>query len=184
MAQPTRSRQNLRLDVLKKLDPISEPKSSSCTSDADSRTVLNDTALTPLGHDEDYVGSYIYVRSQPDLESLTTMNDSGGISSSDLTVTVTSGSVFLAGDGLSFGVGAELMRIASINGNVLTIVRGIQDTTPTSHADGLAANVVGPAVGEIARVEDVDFSGTTSQLTITQALSASLVYGQEYERHR
>ena len=35
MSRPTRSRQDLRLDVLGKIDPVSEPKESACTSDSD-----------------------------------------------------------------------------------------------------------------------------------------------------
>lgn len=60
MAQPTRSRQDLRVDVLKKIDPLAAVRDSSTTS-AGSTTTLVDTALSPSAESEDYVGSWIYV---------------------------------------------------------------------------------------------------------------------------
>lgn len=108
MAQPTRSRQSLRLDVLKKLDPTSEPKSSACTADG-SITTLVDSKLAPAAQSEDFVGDWIYIRSTP------------------------------AG---------------------------------------------GPAIGEIARVTNVTFSGSNSILTVAPAFSLLTKATQEYERHR
>ena len=59
MAQPTRTRALLRVDVLKKIDPISEPKTS--TSTGGSTTTLQDTELAPAAESEDFVGDWIYV---------------------------------------------------------------------------------------------------------------------------
>ncbi|KKN25157.1 hypothetical protein LCGC14_0887660 [marine sediment metagenome] len=108
MAQPTRSRASLRVDVLKKIDPISEPKTSTTTSGGSTTTLL-DSLLAPAAESEDFVGDWIY--------------------------------------------------IAEKQGS-------------------------GPEVGEIARVTDVDFSGSTSTLTLAPALTATLESGADYERHR
>lgn len=42
----------------------------------------------------------------------------------------------------------------------------------------------GPAVGEIARVTNVNFSGTNSQFTLAPALSLAIQTGTDYEIHR
>jgi hypothetical protein len=93
---------------VKKLDPVSEPKSSTTTS-AGSTTTLNDTLLAPAAESEDFVGDWIYIRE--------------AVSS-------------------------------------------------------------GPAIGEITRVTDVDFAGTTSQLILAPAVTATIQSGTDYERHR
>ena len=108
MAQPTRSRANLRVDVLKKIDPVSEPKTSTTTSGGSTTTLL-DSLLAPAAESEDFVGDWIY--------------------------------------------------IAEKQGS-------------------------GPEVGEIARVTAVDFSGSTSTLTLAPALTATIESGMDYERHR
>ena len=108
MAQPTRTRAQLRVDILKKIDPVSEPKTSSTTSGGSTTTLL-DSLLAPGAESEDFVGDWIY--------------------------------------------------IAEKQGS-------------------------GPEVGEIARVTAVDFSGSTSTLTLAPALTATLETGADYERHR
>ncbi|KKL75630.1 hypothetical protein LCGC14_2052980 [marine sediment metagenome] len=185
MAQPTRARQDLRLDVLKKLDPVSEPKSSSCTSDSDSLTVLKDTLLAPGAESEDYVGDWIYVRSQPTaVASGSTVV--GAHNTTVTTLAVDDGTDFTVGDGIQVTVSSvtETMRVTVIASNNLTVVRGIQGSTAVSMSGGETVNIVGPAIGEIARVTAVGFSGTNSQLTTAPDFSASLVDTQEYERHR
>lgn len=189
MSRPSRARQDLRLDVLKKLDPVSEPKTSSCTSDSDSLTVLIDTILAPASQAEDFVGDWIYVRSQAAaVDSATNINEGGQFSATDVTLTVQDGTKFTVGDGIQFSATAtaagEICRITGISTHDLTLVRGIQSTTATTHEDADNVFIIGPAIGEIARVVNVDFSGTTSTLTLAPGFSASLVSGQEYERHR
>jgi hypothetical protein len=180
----------LRPDVVKKIDPVSEPKLSSCTSDSDSLTVLIDTLLAPGAESEDYVGDYIYVRSQPiAVDSTTDINEGAQFSATDTELTVDSNSVFKAGDGIQFSATAtatgEICRIASVDSaNKLTIVRGIQGTTASTHEDNDNVFIIGPAVGEIQRVTAVTFSGTNSKLTVAPGFSASLISGAEYERHR
>jgi hypothetical protein len=61
LAQPTRSRADLRLDVLKKIDPVSEPKLSTTTA-IGSTTTLKDSLLAPAAESEDFVGDWIYIR--------------------------------------------------------------------------------------------------------------------------
>ena len=183
MSQPTRARQDLRLDVLKKLDPTSEPKSSSCTSDSDARTVIKDTALAPLGQGMDYRGYWAYIRSQPTkVDSTRTVNESP-FAAGDTTLTVSSSTGILVGDGLQ--IEDEIIRVTTVtDGTTLEVVRGIQGTTDASHATGLAIYIIGPAVGEIASVVNVEFGSTNSYLTVKLAFSASPVDTQEYELHR
>jgi len=185
MAQPTRARQDLRLDVLKKLDPVSEPKGSACTADADARDTLVDASLAPAAQSEDYVGDYIYVRSQPAAVASGSTVD-GAHNNSTTTLSVTDGTDFTVGDGIQVTVAAvvETMRVTVIATNDLTVVRAIQGSTAVTMAGGETVNIIGPAIGEIARVSNVDFSGTTSELTVGLSFSCSLVDTQEYERHR
>ena len=183
MSQPTRSRANLRIDVLKKVDPISEPKTSSTTSDSDSLAVLKDTLLAPGAESEDYVGDWIYVRSQPTKVDSGANTNENPFAAADTTLTVDDSSFFTVGDGIQ--IEDEICRVVTVtDGTTLEVVRGIQGTTDTSHATGTDIYIIGPAIGEIVRVTAVGFSGTNSQLTTAPDFSASLVSGQEYERHR
>ena len=187
MAQPTRARQDLRLDVLKKLDPTSEPKSSACTANSDALTVIKDTVLAPAAQSEDFVGDWIYIRSQPTAVATATPSTvDGAHNNSTTTLVVTAGTDFLAGDGIQVTVATvtETMRVTGISTNDLTVVRAIQGSTAVTMAGSEAITIVGPAIGEIARVTNVDFSGSTSTLTIAPGFSASPMDTQEYERHR
>ena len=171
------------------MDPVSEPKSSSTTSDSDSLTLLIDTLLAPSAESEDFVGDWIYVRSQPiAVDSAADINEGGQFSASDVTLTVDDGTKFTVGDGIQFSATAtatgEICRVTAIATNDLTVVRGIQGTTATTHEDSDNVFLIGPAIGEIARVTAVDFSGSTSSLTLAPGFSASLIGGAEYERHR
>ena len=178
------------MDVLKKLDPVSEPKSSSTTSDSDSLTVLIDTILAPAAESEDFVGDWIYVRSQAAaVDSTANIDEGGQFSATDTTLTVTSSTPFTVGDGIQFSATAtaagEICRVVTItDGTTIEIVRGIQSTTATTHENADNIFLIGPAIGEIARVTAVDFSSTNSKLTLAPGFSASLISGAEYERHR
>ncbi len=48
------------MDVLKKLDPVSEPKTSTTTSGGSTTTLL-DSLLAPAAESEDFVGDWIYI---------------------------------------------------------------------------------------------------------------------------
>jgi len=69
------------------------------------------------------------------LPGTTTMNDSGGISNSDTTMTVTDGTIFMVGDVIN--VESEYMLVTAVSGNDLTITRAYGGTTAASHADAL-----------------------------------------------
>ena len=189
MTLPSRARQDLRLDVLKILDPISEPKSSSATSDSDSLTVLIDTLLAPMAQSEDYVGDYIYVRTQPiGVDSTANIDEGGQFSASDTTLTVTSSTPFAVGDGIQFSAtgtaAGEICRVITItDGTTIEIVRGIQGTTASTHENADNIFIIGPAVGETAQVTNVTFGSSNSKLTVEPGFSASLISGAEYERH-
>ncbi|KKL48338.1 hypothetical protein LCGC14_2326520, partial [marine sediment metagenome] len=103
------------------------------------------------------------------------------------TLTVQDGTKFTVGDGIQFSATAtasgEICRVTAIATNDLTIVRGIQSTTATTHENSDNVNIVGPSVGEIARVIDVAFGGANSKLTVAPGFSASLVSGTDYEVH-
>ena len=193
MALPTRTRRLIRQDVVKKYyrghDIVVSTTTSASTAGSTATTTLVDTALSPAAESEDYRRAYIYVSTQPTaVDSTTTMNDAGGISAADTDVTVADGTLLAIGDGIQFGatvttLDAEIMRITNIAGNVVTITRAIQGTTAATHATALKVWTIGPAVGEIVRVTNVSFAGTTSQLTFLPALSCRLRSGQEYELH-
>lgn len=51
-------------------------------------------------------------------------------------------------------------------------------------AEAVTSPGTGPAVGEIARVTDADFSGSTSQLTLAPAMTQTIQTGTDYEIHR
>jgi len=162
---------------------------SESTAGSTARTTLIDTALSPAAESEDFRRVYLYISTQPTaVDSTADMNDAGGISAADTSVTVTDGTLLAIGDGIKFGatvgtLDAEVMLITNIVGNVLTITRAIQGTTAATHADALGVWTIGPAVGEVVRVTNVSFAGTTSQLTFLPSLSCRLRSGQEYELH-
>lgn len=150
--------------------------------------MLTDSSLAPAAQSEDFQRTWIFITEQPTaVDSTANMNDAGGISASDTSVTVTDGTLFTVGDGIQFGAGstpdAEIMLVTAIVANALTITRGIQSTTAATHADVDNVFIVGPAIGEIARVTNVDFSGSLSNLTLAPSLSCSLISGTDYEIH-
>lgn len=185
---PTTTLANIRSKVAKKLYAGRFPIVSTTTGDSDSTTVLTDSVLAPSAQTEDYVGAWVFVAEQPDaVDSTANINEGAQFSASDTTLTVTDGTLFTVGDGIQFGAGAtpdaEVCRVTAVNVNDLTVVRGIQGTTATTHENADNVFIVGPAVGEIARVTNVSFSGSTSNLTLAPALSASLISGTNYELH-
>ena len=190
MSLPTRSRTNLRQDILKIVDPTAFPVASTVTALSNLTTELRDSVLAPVGQVEDLVTKWIYVSTQPAaVDSTADMNDAGGISATDTSVTVTDGTKLAIGDGIQFGatlatLDAEIMLITNIVGNVLTISRAIQGTTAATHADALGVWRIGPAIGEITNISDVDFSSTNVKVTVAPALSCQMVVGQAYEIHR
>src|SRR3989304_1681580 len=131
MSLPTRSRTNLRQDSLKLIDPAAYPIASTVTALANLTTEIRDSVLAPVGQVEDLVTKWVYVSTQPAAaDSTADMNDAGGISATDTSVTVTDGTKLAIGDGIQFGatlatLDAEIMLITNIVGNVITISRAI-----------------------------------------------------------
>jgi hypothetical protein len=169
--------------VLGKIDPLAEPKESTATSDCDDSNTIIDTLLAPNAQVEDFVGDYIYIRNQPTkVDSGANINEGGTFSASDTTLTVDDGTKFTVDDAIQLE--DEICGITGIATHDLTLTRGIQGSTAATHVDGTDVYIVGPAIGEIARVTNATLSSSTSTLTIYPALSGSMVSGQEYERHR
>ena len=69
---------------------------------------------------------------QNDTESISTVDAIG--SSSTTTVTVTSGSTTYVGDTIL--VGTEQMYVTNVDGNTLTVIRGVNGTTSATHSGG------------------------------------------------
>src|SRR3990167_9383653 len=183
MGLPTRSRTNIRQDILKLLDPTAYPIASTVTALSNLTTELRDSVLSPVGQVEDLVSKWVYVSTQPaKVDSTSNISDAGGISASDTTVGVTDGTDFNVGDGIQ--IESEIMLVTAIVTNDLTVTRAIQGTTAATHADTTDIYKIGPAVGEITNISDVDFSVAAVAVTITPALSCQMVVGQGYEIHR
>lgn len=179
---PTTTLETLRQKVIKKLYAGHYPIVSNTTSDSDSRTVIKDVELAPAALKEDFFRCYVFISSQPTkVDSGANINEGGTFSATDVTLTVTDGTKFTAGDGIQ--IDNEILRVSSITGNDLTVVRGIQSTTATTHTDATDIYIIGPAIGEIARVTNTSFSGSNSQFTIAPSLSCSPVSNTEYEIH-
>ena len=179
----TTALESLRQSIIKKLYAGHYPIVSNTTSDSDSQTILDDIELAPAAQIEDFFQCYIFVSEQPTkVDSETNVNESGTFTATDTTLTVQDNTKFTAGDGIQ--IDDEILRVTTVgSSHALTVVRGIQGTDAAAHDDNSDVYIIGPAVGEIARVTNTNFSGSTSQFTLAPALSASLVSGTEYEIH-
>ena len=181
MSLPTRSRTNLRQDILKIIDPVAFPIASTVTALSNLTTEIRDSVLAPVGQVEDLVTKWLYVSTQP------TKVDSGtnlaeALDATETGVDVGDGTLFNVGDGIQ--VEDEIMLVTAIVTNTLTVTRAIQSTTAATHADTTDVYKIGPAVGEITNISDVDFSTTNVAVTVAPALSCQMVVGQGYEIHR
>ena len=150
-------------------------------------TALSDSELAPSAQIEDYEGRWVYISTQPTATSSGALLDEAlGATDTIIDIDVSGtddAAPFAPGDGIQ--VEDEIMRVTAVNLTTedLTVVRGIQGTTAATHAENTAVSIIGPAVGEITRVTNVDFSGKSSVLFVSPALSCRLVSGQEYEIH-
>ncbi len=185
---PTTTLATLRQKVIKKLYAARFPIVGTTTSDSDSLTLIKDTQLSPAAQIEDFIEVWVYIAEQATaVDSATNINEGGQFSAADTTLTVQDGTKFTVGDGIQFSATAtatgEICRVTAIVTNDLTIVRGIQSTTATTHENADNVFIIGPALQESARVTDVAFDGSNSQLTIAPGFSASVVSGTDYELH-
>ncbi len=97
------------------------------------------------------------------------MNDSGGISDSDTTMTVTNGGYFRQGDVIK--VEDEYMLVTAVSGNDLTIVRSWGTPAAASHAAALTITLVTRAMPEGASFTTGHSTTTTQPYNYTQILS-------------
>ena len=191
MGLPTRSRTNIRQDILKLLDPTAYPIASTVTALSNLTTEIRDSVLSPVGQVEDLVSKWVYVSTQPTAVDSTADTNNADLTAAATSLTVTDGTLLAIGDGIKLGatigtLDAEIMLITNIVGNVLTITRGAQGTTAATHDLTPAVGVwtIGPAVGEIINITNVDFSVANVAVTVTPALSCQMRVGQAYEIHR
>jgi len=75
-------------------------------------------------------------------DAQTTINQAGGISSSDLSFTVTSAALFPATGEFRIRVDDELMMVTGVAGNVFTVTRAIESTAAVGHSDGAYVTAV------------------------------------------
>jgi hypothetical protein len=155
---------------------------STTTSKSDGLTDLIDNILAPASDDEVFRGAWIYVGDQPTKADVgKNVNNSGVIAIGDTSFDMEASHGIVVNDAIQ--IVDEIMLVTNVSTNTLTVTRAIQGTTAIEHADGLDVYIIGPAVGELTKCINVDFTGTTSALTIAPGLSCRLVSGQEYEVH-
>ena len=181
---PTTTFATLRQKVIKKLYAARFPIVGTTTSDSDSLTLIKDTQLSPAAQIEDFIEVWVYIAEQ----AAATASGSTVVGAHNTTVTtlaVTDGTDFTVGDGIQVTVSSvtETMRVTAIASNNLTVVRGIQSSTAVSMSGGETVSIIGPSIQESARVTDIAFDGSNSQLTVAPGFSASVVSGTNYELH-
>jgi len=69
-----------------------------------------------------------------------TINDSGGISDSDTSLTVTNGERHLVAETIM--IEDEVIYVSAVSTNTLTIARGYGGSTAAAHADGVAIRII------------------------------------------
>lgn len=74
-------------------------------------------------------------------DGTTTINDAGGISAGDTSVTVTSVTSFPSNPDFRLKIENEIVLVTAISGNTLTIVRAQDGTSAAAHADSTAVNL-------------------------------------------
>jgi len=80
------------------------------------------------------------------LEALSTINEGGQYSNSDVTLTATDGTRFKEGDVIR--IDAEHLYVSSVSTNDLTVIRAYAGTSATTHEDGARILGVGQALPE------------------------------------
>lgn len=104
-----------------------------------------------------------------------TISDSGGISDSDVSMGVASGTGQYFTEGDIIKIDSELIYVSARSTDTLTIVRGFGGSTAASHADAATINIVTKA-----RLEGADYdTGHTTTVSVpynhTQILSEAVV---------
>ena len=184
---PTTTLATLRTKVIKKLYAARFPIVGTTTSDSDSLTLIKDTQLSPAAQIEDFIEVWVYIAEQATaIAASPAVTVTGAHNTTVTTLVVNDTSGLTAGDGIQVTVSGttETMRITTVtSGTNLAVVRGIQSSTAVTMSGTEAVTIVGPAIQESARVTDIAFDGSNSQLTIAPGFSASVVSGTDYELH-
>lgn len=182
MALQTATLRVLRQEIIELLYGDRDIVVSTTTSASAGLTDLIDSMLAPASTNESFRGVWIYVSTQPaKVDSGKNINEGGTFSATDTTLTVEVSHGITANQAIQ--VDDEVMLVTVAGATDLTVTRAIQGTTAATHADGSDVYTIGPAVGEMTRCTNVDFTSTNSTLTIAPGLSCRLVSGQEYEVH-
>jgi hypothetical protein len=94
--------------------------------------------------------------------------------SADTDFVVDNGSRFRVGDQIQVEGSEELMLVASINGDTLTVIRGYSGTTPENLADNQVINILGNAALEGADKPGARFTNRTRCGNYTQIFAAAV----------
>lgn len=103
-----------------------------------------------------------------------TLNDSGGISNSDTTATVSNGTRFRVGDTIQAQGSAEVILVTAISTNDLTITRGYGGTTAAAVADGTTIYILGNAALEGADADTARFTNRSRPKNYTQIFTETV----------
>ncbi|MBN2210476.1 MAG: DUF5309 family protein [Sedimentisphaerales bacterium] len=87
---------------------------------------------------------------------------------------VAHGDRFQVGDQIQAAGSRELMLVAAVAGNTLTVVRGYADTTPEDLDDGLTINILGNAALEGADKPDARFTNRMRRANYTQIFTSAV----------
>ena len=114
--------------------------------------------------------------------------NNGEVAADDLTVTITTSVSALIVVGSNISIGSEQMRVTGINSLVLTVIRGIFDTTAAVHATGQAISVTNNAHAETSSrftsIEAVSMEANAANVVISSLdeEGQSLTKTGDYER--
>ena len=112
----------------------------------------------------------------------------GSISDSATTITVDDATVFNSeiggGDYSYISIDSEIMTCTGIAGNVLTVTRGVDNTTAAAHTDNsrVQQNVTAGSLNDLA--EDVDITATTLTMTNKTIDDVSNLIGADHVHYK
>lgn len=109
----------------------------------------------------------------------TTANSTVSANSSSTTVTVTDGTLFVAGDlftvpqSVSTSTPPEIIRVTAVSGNVLTVVRGVGSSTLVSWVPGAAIRILGTAFEEKSTKPTIKVAAPVAKIGYTEIFRTS-----------
>lgn len=102
----------------------------------------------------------------------TTINQIGGIGTSDTTVTVTSASLFPASPQFRIIIDSEIMLVTTVVGTLFTISRGVENTVVASHTNGATvAQILTAGAVQQLKLDSSNVVWTATQTTNYQVLT-------------